>query len=286
MSLFPLITFMNPQIKINFKQVLKKLHQKPVLYYPAHAKIMGSVSGGVLLSQLLYWWSNIEGDEFWHTNEELQKETGLSAAEIKVNKKKLIELGIFEIEQREINKENKWYRVSFYKFKPEKYLELLSGLLPEWEELNHPGGLNSTTRVGEILPPIENNREYIENINNIRESLTRVGGNQHQLTKTSQISNSSISSQLKEKTFICVNCRKTLVKSPQTSVEIAPNVFRCVDCQNSISNIRSLKKKLNDKTEMVNAEEKSEINVEISQEERKQKKKKKKEEFTIWDIKF
>jgi len=37
------------------KEVLRTLNQRPVAYYPINAKLMGSVTGGIALSQILYW---------------------------------------------------------------------------------------------------------------------------------------------------------------------------------------------------------------------------------------
>ncbi len=80
-----------------FKRTLKALNQRPIAYYPIYGKIMESAAGGIFLSQILYWWSVVEGDEFYKTDAELMKETLLSEWEIRQSKKKAAEKGIIEV---------------------------------------------------------------------------------------------------------------------------------------------------------------------------------------------
>jgi hypothetical protein len=63
-------------------QVFRQLNQRPIAYYGVYADLMGSVPGGVYLSQVMYWWG-ISGDAFYKTDSELMKETRLSAREIR-----------------------------------------------------------------------------------------------------------------------------------------------------------------------------------------------------------
>ncbi len=74
------------------KSVLKKLHQRPIAYYPVYRKISGSVTAAVLLSQVLYWWSEMDEDVFYKSDSEFMKETGLSIDELKLAKSKLKKL--------------------------------------------------------------------------------------------------------------------------------------------------------------------------------------------------
>lgn len=71
--------------------VLRHLNQRPIAYYPAYADLMGSVPGGVYLSQIMYWWS-VAGDDFYKTDAELMRETRLSAYEIRSSKYQLKKL--------------------------------------------------------------------------------------------------------------------------------------------------------------------------------------------------
>jgi len=74
---------MTKEIKNNFEKV-KSLLGHPIAYYPSLAKLTGSVNGGLLLSQALYW-QNKKGEdlEFYKTRNEWEKETCLSHAKQK-----------------------------------------------------------------------------------------------------------------------------------------------------------------------------------------------------------
>ena len=68
-----------------------------IAYYPIYTKITGSVTCGILLSQIMYWYKKMEGKEFYKTNADLESETGLTSKEIKTAKNKLRELGLISI---------------------------------------------------------------------------------------------------------------------------------------------------------------------------------------------
>lgn len=113
------------------KKIFKRYNQKPVVYYKINAEIMGSVYGGVFLSQIIYWWSQVDGDEFWHRDDDFKNELGLSDWELRTAKNTLKNLGLCQIEPKSLDENNKWYRVNFYRFNFEKYLELIGKLLSE-----------------------------------------------------------------------------------------------------------------------------------------------------------
>jgi len=77
---------------MNLSVLLQQLHQWPIAYYKCYARIMGSVSGGVLLSQLLFHWGR-HGASFFKGDKELIEETGLSVREFREAKKRLKEIG-------------------------------------------------------------------------------------------------------------------------------------------------------------------------------------------------
>ncbi len=70
------------------KNVLKALHLKPIAYYPIYLIIAGSISAGVALSQLMYWFGTGR-KKIYKTDRELQAETGLTDNEMRSVKKKL-----------------------------------------------------------------------------------------------------------------------------------------------------------------------------------------------------
>lgn len=84
----------------NLKKLVKSLNQKPVAYYPIYREIMGSIAGGVMLSQIMFWWGVAKGDEFYKSDSELMKETGLNEWEIKNEKYKLKSLPFIKFERK------------------------------------------------------------------------------------------------------------------------------------------------------------------------------------------
>lgn len=104
-------------------QCLRQINQRPVAYYPAYAKLMGSVSGGVFLSQILYWWST-SGREFFKTDAELMQETSLTAHEIRAAKHKVKQLGCVVIKAKGSPP------LTHYTVDAEKFFALLKTLPP------------------------------------------------------------------------------------------------------------------------------------------------------------
>ncbi len=71
------------------KELLLALNQRPIAFFPIYSKITGSVTSGILLSQLMYWWSKVDGEEFYKTDQDIMQETMLSQAELRSAKEKL-----------------------------------------------------------------------------------------------------------------------------------------------------------------------------------------------------
>lgn len=81
------------------KDVLKMFSQKPVAYYPIYAQLTGSVSAGIVLSQLLYWWYAVKERDFYKTDEEFSSELSMGIYEFRtakelLKKKKLVKTKI------------------------------------------------------------------------------------------------------------------------------------------------------------------------------------------------
>ena len=66
------------------RQILRELNQKPIAYYPVYRKITGSTTGGLLLSQLMYWFG--KKDKIFKTDKEIMDETLLTERELKTAK--------------------------------------------------------------------------------------------------------------------------------------------------------------------------------------------------------
>jgi len=83
------------------KQVLKALHQRPIAVYPIYIDLTGSISGGLLLSQLLYWLEKVDR-EIWKTDAEIMAETRLTQTEFRNAKKAISALPFVSVTKRGI----------------------------------------------------------------------------------------------------------------------------------------------------------------------------------------
>jgi hypothetical protein len=77
------------------KELLKQLHERPIAYYPIYRKLTGSTTAGILLSQLMYWFS-IQ-DRFYKTDKEIKEETLLTDKELRTAKKKIKEIDFIKV---------------------------------------------------------------------------------------------------------------------------------------------------------------------------------------------
>jgi hypothetical protein len=71
------------------KEILIKLNQRPIAVYPIYIKITGSVTSGLLLSQIMYWYSAVNGRAFYKSDAEIMEETMLTANELRSAKLRL-----------------------------------------------------------------------------------------------------------------------------------------------------------------------------------------------------
>ena len=76
--------------------VLRNLHQHPIAYYLVYAKIMGSAAGGLILSQVLFYFGRA-GEKFARKDEQLIAETGCSIREFREAKKTMKTLPFLKI---------------------------------------------------------------------------------------------------------------------------------------------------------------------------------------------
>ncbi len=93
--------------------LLQRLNQRPIAYYPLYRQLTGSTTGGVLLSQLMYWLS--KKDKIHKTDEEIKSETLLTKKELE-NAKKLIKKLEFIIVTREGIPAKTFYEIDWDKW--------------------------------------------------------------------------------------------------------------------------------------------------------------------------
>lgn len=84
------------------ENILESISEKPIVFLPIYAKITGSVTAGLLLSQLLYWRYAMHGKEFYKTDEDFCHELSMGLWELKNAKKILSELKIIKMRRKGI----------------------------------------------------------------------------------------------------------------------------------------------------------------------------------------
>lgn len=92
-----------------------ELLDRPIAYHVIFARITGSVTAAVFLSQAFYWQyrgKQEDGGWWWHTQKQWTDETGLSRREQETARKKLRSMGVIE-ERDEGMPSRKEYRLNF-----------------------------------------------------------------------------------------------------------------------------------------------------------------------------
>ncbi len=91
---------MEKQINIKLTELFNALNEKIIAYNSIYSKITGSITAGVLLSQILYWYKKMNNKEFYKTDASFCEELGMGLYELKGAKKKLVELEIITITRK------------------------------------------------------------------------------------------------------------------------------------------------------------------------------------------
>ena len=99
------------------KNILKQLHQKPIAYYPIYRQITGTTTGGLLLSQLMYWFS--KKDKIFKTDKEIMSETMLTKKEMENAKKSIKDLGFITVSREGVPAK------TYYKIDWDAYVSVL-----------------------------------------------------------------------------------------------------------------------------------------------------------------
>jgi len=93
------------------KEVLLALNQQPIAVYPIYIDITGSMTAGILLSQVMYWDSKMKGNEFYKNDAEFMQETRLTQSEFKTAKKIVGDLPFITIQRKGVPCRT-WYSVN------------------------------------------------------------------------------------------------------------------------------------------------------------------------------
>lgn len=137
----------------NLEVLFDALNERPIAYQRVYSQIAGSVTAGLLLSQLLYWAKAMKYREFYKTDSELREETGLGSKELRNAKKTLSEF--VEMNVRGVPPK------TYYNIKKDLIIEKILNLT-ERDKLKWPKGTNQSDRNGEN-DLAERDKIYTEN---------------------------------------------------------------------------------------------------------------------------
>lgn len=161
------------------KNLLQQLHQRPIAYYPIYRDITGSTTAGILLSQLMYWFS-IQ-DKIYKTDAEIMQEVKLTKKELE-NAKKLIKKVTFLTVSLEGVPAKTFYKIDWKKYQNllTKFVEKNGGnkippkgetVLPKTEEQDSTKGGNRVPPKGETINDISMTETTTETTTEILSSL-------------------------------------------------------------------------------------------------------------------
>jgi len=95
------------------KNALRQLSQKNISFNPLYRELTGSLAGGLLLSQLMYWFS--KKDKFYKTDDEIRNETTLTKKELENAKKHIKNLSFVSVTREGIPAKT-YYEIDWEKF--------------------------------------------------------------------------------------------------------------------------------------------------------------------------
>jgi hypothetical protein len=169
-------TRVNTQLEAAIKALL---FDQPIAYHPAIAHAVGSVTAGVLLSQLLYWTPRSTDPDgwVWKTQEQLHAETGLTRKEQESARRYLRDADV--LEERKAGVPAKLY----FRINVERLTQLLAAVqdaqngqtrMPKMGNQERPDGAHKSAQIVHAISEITT--ETTAEITN-RDPSTSVDGN-------------------------------------------------------------------------------------------------------------
>jgi len=129
------------------KYILQKLNKRPIAYYPVYKDLTNSTPGGIMLSQLMYWFSKKE--KFYKTDMQIMDETHLTTNELRAAKKLIKDLNFITITREGVPAK------TYYKISWEQY-EIS---LVELTKLDCAISLNSASEIHETITKTTTKKE-------------------------------------------------------------------------------------------------------------------------------
>lgn len=165
------------------KDVLKVLNQRPVAYYPIYVAATGSISSGVALSQLMYWFSKGK-DKIYKTDKDFERETGHTQKEMMVVRKHLKKLPFLTITREGVPAKTH-YEINW---------DLFYSSIDQWSKLENEDGIITRRSIQESTNGLDCTTPMVETIT---ESTQRLSENTSQAplvtTKVDDVTNEDLS---------------------------------------------------------------------------------------------
>lgn len=132
--------------------LLEALAEIPVAYQRIYAHITGSVTAGLLLSQIVYWWhreweGHPKKTPFYKTDRDFAEDLAMGMSELKSAKAKLRKMGIITIKRKGVPCR------TFYNVEKTALLAKISS----WSKIDQLDGRKSTNWLGGNRPTITDN---------------------------------------------------------------------------------------------------------------------------------
>jgi len=128
----------------DIKIILKEFSEKPIAYQPIYSKITGSITAGILLSQLVYWYFAVNENEFYKTDKEFCDELAMGTKELKNAKKKLVELELIKYKRKGVPAK------TYYSVNVENIIRSITSYAVS-AQLEEPKGTNKKSRKGTTI---------------------------------------------------------------------------------------------------------------------------------------
>ena len=144
---------MHREGRAKMKEVLKVLNQRPVAFYPIYVAATGSISSGVVLSQLMYWFSKGK-DKIYKTDRDFESETGHTAKEMQVVRKHLKKLPFLTITREGVPAKTH-YEINW---------DLYQSSMYQWSELGNEEGVITRKSIQESTNGADSSAPIVQTI--------------------------------------------------------------------------------------------------------------------------
>jgi len=162
----------------NLNELFEAYQEHPIAYMPIYSKITGSVTAGILLSQIVYWDGKMKHRQFYKTDKDFCNELSMGPSELKNAKKILQKKEIVLITRKGIPAK------THYHLNRNNLTNLLISWIKNSQQVvsktsNNKGGIKSTT----TDTTSENTTEIINNDNAFAMQMNIKGKEAYTLTE-------------------------------------------------------------------------------------------------------